>query len=189
MRSIALGLGLGLTLVALAPPVEAQTGTGTGFAAADTVTAYRGLERLQPGVPVRARYAACGDTLRPITELTGTFVEFQPGEAFEMDVVEGNRTLVHQVAVDDLLSIEVGTLRRATTRGGTIGAVGGALLGIAGAAIGASGGDAEYGTGAAIGGALGAGLGLFLGYHSQAIQWEELPLYGPAYCGPPANPD
>lgn len=187
MRSIIVGLGLGVTLLAVATGLEAsQT-----MAVADTIPTPWGLERLQPGVPIRAAYAPYGDSLRPVTELTGTFVELEVGEAFEMNVVEGDRVLLRQVAIEELISIEVGSVRRATTRGGIMGGVGGALLGIAGAAIGASGtsGDAEYAAGAAIGGALGAGVGALLGYRSTEIEWQRLPMYGPVYGDVPPEHD
>lgn len=191
MRSIIVGLGLGVTLLGVVTGLEASQTVAladTRIARADTIPTPWGLERLQPGVPIRAAYAPYGDSLRPVTELTGTFVELEVGEAFEMHVVEGDRVLLRQVAIEDLISIEVGSVRRATTRGGIMGGVGGALLGIAGAAIGAT-GDAEYAAGAAIGGLLGAGVGSLLGYRSTEIVWQRLPLYGPVYGDVPPEHD
>jgi hypothetical protein len=187
MKWIAIGMGLCVALLVVVTNVEAlqyQDVSVVGFAPADTVPMPRGLELLQPGVPVRASFALCGDTRRPVTELTGTFVELEPNEAFEMEVIAGDRKQLHQVAIDDLLSIEVGTERSLTTRGAVIGALSGAVLGVAGAAIGASGspGDAEYASGAAIAGLVGAGVGALIGNRSTTIEWQELPLYGPAYC-------
>jgi hypothetical protein len=140
---------------------------------------------------VRARFAPYGDTLRQATELTGTFVEFQPGEAFAMDAVHENRTLLHQVNVEDLIAIEVGTLQRATTRGSMLGAIAGAALGLAGTAIATNDttGDAEYGAGLAIGGFVGAGLGAWFGYRTTDVEWDPLPLYGPMYDDPPVDHD
>ena len=194
MRSIILVLGVGLSLNGVVTRAETSQDLALAvsrIATADTVQTWEGLERLQPGVPMRARYAPYGDSLRPVTELTGTFKELEVGEAFEMDVVHGDRVLLHQVAIEDLLSVEVGTLQRATTRGGIMGGVAGALLGVAGAAIGASGtsDDAEYAAGAAIGGVLGAGVGALLGYRSTEIVWQRLPLYGPVYGDVPPEHD
>ena len=189
MRAIAWGMGMGLALLTSAARLE-----GSEFwkaDTADTMVAAHGLERLQPGVPVRASYALYGDSLRSATVLTGTFFAFQTGEAFEMEVPAAERTLLHQVAIEDLVSIEVGTLHRATTSGGLIGFVSGALLGIASTAIAASEtpGDADYGAGVAIGGFLGAGVGAIWGYHNTEIEWQKLPLYGPTYDDPPADHD
>ena len=184
MKSIVWGVGLGVALLCAATSMAAAQAvdvSNVASAAADTtVAAPHGLELLQPGVPVRATYALCGDILRPITELTGTFVELEE-EAFEMEVMTGDRKLLHQVSFTDLLSIEVGTERSLTTRGTLIGALGGAALGAAGAAIGAD-GDAEYAAGAAIVGLVGAGVGALLGSRSTTIEWQELPMYGEAYC-------
>lgn len=185
MKSIAWGVGLCLALfgaVTSTAGAQAIDVSNVGLAAADTTTGAP-LELLQPGVPVRARYAPCGDTRRPITELTGTFVALME-DGFEMEVTTGGRALLHQVDLLDLLSIEVGTESKLTKRGTIIGAVGGAALGLAGAAIGASGteGDAEYAAGAAIVGLLGAGVGALLGSRTTTMEWEELPLYGEAYC-------
>lgn len=188
MKSITIGMGFCVALLGIVASVEASQSwdvSNVGLAAADTtVPTPAGLELLQPGVPVRATYALCGDPLRPVTVLTGTFVELEPRDAFEMEVIAGDRKQLHQVAIDDLLSIEVGTERSLTTRGTVIGAVSGALLGVAGAAIGASGssGDAEYASGAAIVGLVGAGVGALIGSRNTTIEWQELPLYGAAYC-------
>jgi hypothetical protein len=190
MRPIVMSIAAGVLLLGIAANAEGTQGPASAPAvAADTTHAFHGLERLQPGVPVHARFAPYGDTLRQATELTGTFVEFQPGEAFEMDVVHGNRTLRHQVNVEDLIAIEVGTLRRATTRGGMIGALAGAALAIAGTAIAANDapGDAEYGAGLAIGGVVGAGLGAWFGYRTTEVEWGPLPLYGPMYDDTPID--
>ena len=194
MRSIIVGLCLGVTLLGVVAGLDASQTVAvadTRIARADTIPKPWGLERLQPGVPIRAAYAPYGDSLRPVTELTGTFVELEVGEAFEMHVVDGDRVLLRQVAIEDLISIEVGSVRRATTRGGIMGGLGGALLGIAGAAIGASGtsDDAEYAAGAAIGGLLGAGVGSLLGYRSTEIVWRRLPMYGPVYGDIPPEHD
>lgn len=185
MKSIVWGVGLGVALLGAVTSMAAAQGvdvSNVALAAADTTVATP-LELLQPGVPVRAKYALCGDTRRPITELTGTFVELQE-EGFEMEVTTGDRKLLHQVSLTDLLSLEVGTERSLTKRGTLIGALGGAALGAAGAAIGASGtdGDAEYAAGAAIVGLVGAGVGALLGSRSTTIEWQEIPLYGEAYC-------
>ena len=191
MKPIVMSIAAGVLLLGIAAKTEgAQTSGQAGApAAADTTHAFRGLERLQPGVPVRARFAPYGDTLRQVTELTGTFVEFQPGEAFQMDVLDGDRTLFHQVSVEDLIAIEVGTLRRATMRGGMIGALAGAALGLAGTAIASndSPGDAEYGAGVAIGGVVGAGLGAWFGDRTTEMEWDPLPLYGPMYDDTPVD--
>jgi hypothetical protein len=194
MRPIIMSITAGVLLLGIAARTEGtQTlALSNGPAvAADTARAFHGLERLQPGVPVRARFAPYGDSLRPVTELTGTFVEFEPGETLEMDVVQGDRTLLHQVNVEDLIAIEVGTPRRATTRGGMIGALAGAALGLAGTAIAANDtpGDAEYGAGLAIGGFVGAGLGAWFGYRSTEVAWDRLPLYGAMYDDPPVDHD
>lgn len=187
MRSIRWGAGLCVALLAAvagAAGAQAIDVSNVGPAAADTtVAAPRGLELLQPGVPVRATYALCGDTRRPVTELTGTFVSLIE-DGFEMEVTTGNRELLHQVSLTDLLSIEVGTERSFTKRGTMIGAIGGAALGVVGAAIGASNtsGDAEYAAGAAIVGLLGAGVGGLLGSRTTTIEWREIPMYGPAFC-------
>jgi hypothetical protein len=187
MKSIVWGVGLGVALLGAVTTMAAAQAvdvSNVASAATDTtIAAPRGLELLQPGVPVRATYALCGDISRPVTELTGTFVELQE-EGFEMEVTTGDRKLLHQVSLTDLLSIEVGTERSLTKRGTLIGALGGAALGAAGAAIEASGseGDAEYAAGAAIVGLVGAGVGALLGSRSTTIEWQELPLYGEAYC-------
>jgi hypothetical protein len=190
MKPIVMSIAAGVLLLGIAAKSEGTQGPASAPAvAADTTQAFHGLERLRPGVPVRARYALYGDTLRPATELTGTFVQFEPGEAFEMNVVRGNRTLLHQVNVEDLVGIEVGTLRRATTRGTMIGALAGAALAIAGTAIAANDapGDAEYGAAAAIGGFAGAGLGAWFGYRTTEVVWDRLPLYGPMYDDTPVD--
>jgi hypothetical protein len=168
-----------------------QGPSNTPAVAADSTLSFHGLERLQPGVPVHTQFAPYGDSLRSITHLTGTFVQFEPGEAFEMNVVHGNRTLLHQVNVEDLIAIEVGTLRRATTRGSMLGAIAGAALGLAGSAIAANDtrGDAEYGAAAAIGGFVGAGVGAWFGYRTKEVEWERLPLYGPMYDDVPVDHD
>jgi hypothetical protein len=187
MRSIVWGVGLGVALLGAATSMGAAQAVDVSNVASavgdTTVAAPSGLELLQPGVPVRATYALCGDISRPITELTGTFVDLEE-EAFEMEVTTGDRKLLHQVSLTDLLSLEVGTERSLTKRGTLIGALGGAALGAAGAAIEASGsdGDAEYAAGAAIVGLVGAGVGALLGSRSTTIEWQELPLYGEAYC-------
>lgn len=184
MKSIVWSVGIGVALLGAATGIAAaQTDvSNVALAAADTtVAAPHGLELLQPGVPVRAKYALCGDISRPVTEITGTFVELEE-EAFEMEVTTGDRKLLHQVSLTDLLSLEVGTERSLTKRGTLIGALGGAALGVAGAAISESDGDAEYAAGAAIVGLVGAGVGALLGSRSTTIEWQELPLYGEAYC-------
>lgn len=186
MKSLASGIGVVVALLGAVTVTQAQSWpvSNAALVAADTVPRPPGLEFLQPGVPVRASFALCGSDRVPATELTGTFVDLELGEAFQMEVVTDGRTQLHQVAIDDLLRIEVGTVRTATTRGTLYGALGGVALGVVGAAIGASGtsADAEYGSGAAIGGLLGAGLGGWLGSRSQTIEWRELPLYGPVYA-------
>ena len=192
MKPIVMSIAAGVLLLGIAANTEGMQGPSSAPAIiADTTHAFHGLERLQPGVPVRARFAPYGDTLRQATELTGTFVEFQPGEAFEMDVVHGDRTLLHQVNVEDLIAIEVGTLRRATTRGSMIGAIAGAALGLAGTAIASNDtpGDAEYGAAVAIGGVVGAGLGAWLGHRTMEVEWNPLPLYGPMYDDQPVDHD
>jgi hypothetical protein len=184
MRSIVWGAGLCVALLGAVTSIagaQAVDVSNVGLAAADTtVAAPRGLELLQPGVPVRAQYALCGDTRRPVTELTGTFVGLME-DGFEMEATTGDRELLHQVSLTDLLSLEVGTEHSLAKRGTMIGAIGGVALGVAGAAIGAS-GDAEYAAGAAIGGLLGAGVGGLLGSRTTTIEWRELPMYGPAFC-------
>jgi hypothetical protein len=186
MKSIAWGVGLSVALLGAATGIEGAQAIDDGAAiltAADTTAATpRPLDLLQPGVPVRASFALCGDTRRPVTELTGTFVALME-EGFEMKVATGDRELLHQVALTDLLSIQVGTERNLTKKGTMIGAVSGVALGVASAMIGASGtsGDPEYATGAVIGGLFGAGVGRLLGSRSTTMEWQELPLYGPAY--------
>ena len=191
MKAIAIGLGF-LAFVALTDAAAQSVAiTDVGAAVADTMTMPKGLELLRTGALVRASFSPCGDPDRGTTQLTGTFLELQPG-AFEMSTIEpGDRTLTHQVAIDDLMKLEVGTVHRATKRGGMIGGIGGALLGMAGAAIGSNeeSGDASYGAGAAIGGAVGMALGLWLGHGSQETEWEEVPLYGAAFCDAPAVHD
>jgi hypothetical protein len=187
MKSIAWGVGLCVALLGAVTSIadaQAIDVSNAGLAAADTtVLAPRGLELLQPGVPVRATYALCGDTRGPITELTGTFVALME-DGFEMEVTTGDRELLHQVSLTDLLSVEVGTEHSLAKRGTMIGAVSGAALGVVGAAIGASNtsGDAEYAAGAVIVGLLGAGVGGLLGSRTTTIEWQELPMYGPAFC-------
>jgi len=198
MKPIVMSIAAGVLLLGIAANTEGTQGPSSARAvvadttvAADTTSYFHGLERLRPGVPVRARFAPYGDTLRQATELTGTFVEFQPGEAFEMDVMHENRTLLHQVNVEDLIAIEVGTMQRATTRGSMLGAIAGAALGLAGTAIGSNDtpGDAKYGAGLAIGGFVGAGLGAWFGYRTTAVEWDRLPLYGPMYDDLPVDHD
>ena len=191
MRAIAWGTSLGLALLISISATSLEGSEVWQSDTADTVVAAHGLERLQAGVPVRASYALYGDSLRPVTVVTGKFFAFQTGEAFEMEVPSEEGTRIQQVAIEDLLSIEVGKVRRATTSGTLIGFVSGALLGIASAAIAASEtpGDADYGTGVAIGGILGAGVGAVLGYHNTEIEWQKLPLYGAPYDDPPLDPD
>jgi len=190
MKPIVMSIAAGVLLLGIAANTEGMQGPSSETAVAvDTTGYFHGLERLQSGVPVRARYAPYGDTLRQATELTGTFVQFEPGEAFEMNVVDGNRTLLHQVNVEDLIAMEVGTRHRTTTRGSMLGAIAGAALGLAGTAISSDDtpGDAEYGAGAAIGGFVGAGLGAWFGYRTTYVEWDALPLYGPMYDDPPVD--
>ena len=189
MRAIAWGMSLGLALLISAARLEGSEVWQSDTV--DTVVAAHGLEQLQPGVPVRASYALYGDSLRPVTVLTGTFFAFQTGEAFEMEVPSEEGTVIHQVAIEDLLSIEVGTIRRATMSGTLIGLVSGALIGMASSAVAASEtpGDADYGAAAAIGGLLGGGVGAFMGYRNTEIEWRKLPLYGPPYDDAPLDHD
>lgn len=189
MRAIAWGMSLGLVLLVSAARLEGSEVWRSDTA--DTVLAAHGLERLQPGVPVRASYALYGDSLRPATVLTGTLFAFQTGEAFEMEVPSEEGTRIHQVAIEDLISVEVGKVRRATTSGTLIGLVSGALIGMASSAVAASEtpGDADYGAAAAIGGLLGGGVGAVWGYRNTEIEWQKLPLYGPTYDDPPADID
>ena len=134
-------------------------------------------------------------TTRPTASEPGDPLEvklaFEVGEAFQMEVPTATGTRLHQVAIEDLITIEVGTIRRATTRGGMLGLLSGIALGVAGSAIAANetSGDADYWNGAAIGGFVGAGVGALLGYHTTEVEWERLPLYGPAYDDPPADHD
>jgi hypothetical protein len=194
MKSILLGLiGLALALGPLASVTSAEQSDVRGavalsYLAADTtlpaavpaMKVSKPLMVLQPGVPLRATSALCGNTRIPPTIVTGKFVELGP-EAFEVEVTDGDRRQLHQVAIDDLLRLEVGTERSLTTSGTVIGTVAGAALGVLGAAIGGSNGDAEYGSGAAIGGLVGAGMGALIGSRSTTTVWEDLPLYGEAY--------
>ena len=194
MKTILLGvLGLALSLGPLASGTSTAQSDLPGavalsYLAADTTLPAvfpaaipKPLMVLQPGVPVRAMHALCGDTRIPPTIVTGKFVQLET-EAFEVEVTDGDRRQLHQVAIDDLLRLEVGTERPLTTRGTMIGTLTGVALGVVGAAIGGSNGDAEYGSGAAIGGLVGAGVGALIGSRSTATDWEELPLYGDAYC-------
>lgn len=191
MKSILVVLGLTLSLanVAGAQQSAPQGEVALGYLAADTTLPAdvfpapipKPLMVLQPGVPVRATHALCGDTRIPPTVTMGKFVELEQ-YAFQVEVGAGDRRQLHQVAIDDLLRLEVGTERPLTTRGTMIGTLTGVALGVVGAAIGGSNGDAEYGSGAAIGGLVGAGVGALIGSRSTATDWEDLPLYGDAYC-------
>ena len=191
MKSVLVFLGLALSLanVAGAQQSAPQGEVALGYLAADTTLPAdvfpaaipKPLMVLQPGVPVRATHALCGDTRIPPTVTMGKFVELEE-YAFQVEVGAGDRRQLHQVAIDDLLRLEVGTERPLTTRGTMIGTLTGVALGVVGAAIGGSNGDAEYGGGAAIGGLVGAGVGALIGSRSTATDWEEIPLYGDAYC-------
>ena len=193
MRSISVVTALLVTLLAgttRGQTTQLSANWTAGTAPADSST-YHGLELLEPGTPVRARYADYGDSLRLTTELTGTFRNFEVGEAFEMEVPAPTGARIHQVAIEDLITIEVGTVKRATTRGSLYGLLGGSALGVVGSAIASNetSGDADYWSGATIGGFVGAGIGALLGHQTTEVEWERLPLYGPAYDDPPADHD
>ena len=112
-------------------------------------------------------------------------------EAFEIEMQTGTGTHLHQIAIEDLITVEVGTVKRATTRGSMYGLLGGIALGVVGSAIASNetSGDADYWNGATIGGFVGAGIGALLGHQTKEVEWERLPLYGPAYDDPPADHD
>ena len=74
-----------LLLLGCASTVAAQTVgvSHIGTTATDTTAMPKGLELLQPGALVRASFSPCGDPQRGTTQLTGTFLELQPG-AFQV---------------------------------------------------------------------------------------------------------
>ena len=101
MKTIAIGLGFLAFVAVTEAAAQSVAITDVGAAVADTMTMPKGLELLRPGALVRASFSPCGDPDRGTTQLTGTFLELQPG-AFAMSTIEpDNRTLTHQVAIDD----------------------------------------------------------------------------------------
>ena len=189
MKSMAMGFAVGVALLGFATSdgaAQSRDGPSLSPVVADTVTVPGVLAVFQPGGLVRTRFAECGDERRPVTELTGTFVEFQP-DAFEMEVLTGDQRQLHQVQIDDILRLELGIERSLTKRGALIGALSGAALGIATVAAGGSGdwfdsGGAEYAAGTGIFGLVGAGVGALIGSRSTTVEWRKIPLFGAAYC-------
>ena len=186
MKTITSGIALGVALLGLvASDAAAQwNGPAWSFVEADSLLIPGVLAVFEPGVFVRARFAECGDERRPVTEVTGRFVEFEP-EAFQLRVETGQHPQFHQVAFDDILRLELGIERRLTTRGAVIGGLSGVLLGAAMiAAGGADNGDsggAEYAAGTAIFGLIGAGVGALIGHNTETVEWRQVPLHGQAY--------
>jgi hypothetical protein len=182
MRPITLGIALAVALLFL-PGMAAGSRDlpSPGVAPADTIPGVPVI--LEIGAPVRATFADCGNPRLPRNHMTGTLLEMKQ-EALQLRVDVNGRERLEQVSFNDLLRLEVGTPKTLTTRGTVLGALGGALLGLAGTSIGASGveGDAAYGSGAAIGAAIGAGVGALMGHRSTTMEWRDVPLYGDAYC-------
>ncbi len=188
MQSIAKGLVLGVALLGLAArPATAQWDDGLAIrlVAADSITVPGVLMVFEHGVPVRATFAEYGDDRRPVTELTGTFMEFQP-DAFTMEVRTGDAMQIRQVAIDDLLRLEIGIERSLTKRATLVGTLGGVALGLLAAGLGDAGGadvgDAGYAGGAALFGLAGAGVGALIGSRQTTMEWRKVPIYGEAYC-------
>ncbi|HEY7471887.1 MAG TPA: hypothetical protein VIE68_06020 [Gemmatimonadota bacterium] len=188
MRSILWGFALAAALAGFAAsPLAAQwrADPNLNLVAADSIVVPGVLMVFEPGVPVRARFAECGDELRPVVEVRGTFMEFQD-EAFTIEVRDGIHRQIRQVAIDDLLRLEIGIERSLTKRGAVIGGLGGVALGILAAGLADATGDNEIGgtayAGASLLGLAGAGVGALIGGRSSTIEWRQVPLYGQAYC-------
>jgi hypothetical protein len=190
MKSIKIGVALGIALfgwTANGAAAPECTWPGLSFVRADSIEIPGVLAVFEPGVLVRTKFAECGDELRPVKEITGTFVEFEH-DAFQVEVKEGIHTQLHQVAIDDVLRLELGIERQRTTRGAVIGGLTGALLGAAVVAIGGAdggafdSGGAEYAVGTAIFGLIGAGVGALIGSNTETVEWRQIPLYGKAYA-------
>ncbi|HJU87055.1 MAG TPA: hypothetical protein VJ788_06800 [Gemmatimonadota bacterium] len=190
MKTIEIGIAVGIALFGWAANGTAApewNGPGLGFAPADSLEIPGVLAVFEPGVLVRTRFAECGDELRPVKEITGRFVAFEH-DAFQVEVGEGIHTQLHQVAIDDVLRLELGVERPRTTRGAVIGGLTGVLLGaVVIAADGADGGafdsgGAEYAVGTAMFGLIGAGVGALIGGNTESVEWRPIPLYGQAYA-------
>lgn len=175
---------LGLAAKGAAAPDWSWPGLTVG--SADSLEIPGVLAVFEPGVLVRVRFAECGDELRPVKEISGTFVEFER-DAFQVEVRTGIHRQLHQVAIDDVLRLELGIERRLTTRGAVIGGLGGVLLGAAAVAAGGADGGAfdagggEYVAGTAIFGLIGAGVGALIGRNTETVEWRPVPLHGQAY--------
>lgn len=183
MKPITLGFALWVALLLVPGPTAAVSWDlpALGAVPADTIPGLPSAIYL--GVPVRVTFADCGNPRLPRNLMTGTLLKMEQ-EALQLQVRVGDEEQLQQVSFNDLLRLEVGRERTLRQRGGLIGAVSGAALGLVGSAIGASGtsGDAEYGTSALFGGLIGAGVGALIGERSRTIEWREVPLYGDAYC-------
>ena len=188
MKSIRLGI-VGVALfgfVTNGAAAEEWNSPGRGFSPPDSLEVPGVLEVFEPGVLVRTRYAQNGSELRPVKEVTGVFVQFSE-DAFQMEVRTAGHRELHQVAIDDILRLELGIERRMTNRGAVLGGLAGALLGVAVIAAGGDDGGAfdqsgaEYATGAAISGLIGAGVGALIGRNTENVEWRPVPLYGRAY--------
>lgn len=190
MKSLRMTIALGIALLGWATNGTAMSvcgGPELGFARPDSLEIPGVLAVFEPGVLVRTKFAECGDELRPVKEIAGRFVEFEH-DAFQIQVKDGIHTQLHQIAIDDVLRLELGIERRLTTRGAVIGGLTGMLLGAAViAADGADGGafdsgGAEYAVGTAIFGLIGTGVGALIGNNAETVEWREVPLYGQAYA-------
>ena len=99
MKSMTMTIAMGIGLLGWAPEGAAVP--------ADSLEIPGVLAVFEPGVLVRTTFAECGDEWRPIKEITGRFVGFEQ-DAFQVEVKEGIHTQLHQVAFDDVLSLELG---------------------------------------------------------------------------------
>ena len=189
MKSIKVGIALGIALFGWAANGAAAPDwnwPGLRFARADSLEIPDVLAVFEPGVLVRTSFAEYGDELRPVKEVTGTFVEFEE-DALQIEVNDGIYTQLHQVAIDDVLRLELGLERRLTTRGAVIGGLGGLLLGAAVMAGDGAGGSfdsgaPEYAAGTAIFGLIGAGVGALIGSNTETVEWRQIPLSGQVYA-------
>jgi hypothetical protein len=165
---------------------EGWNSPGPGFSRPDSLEIPGVLAVFEPGVLVRTRYAENGSELRPVKEVTGAFVQFSE-DAFQVEVQKGSHRELHQVAIDDVLRLELGIERRLTIRGAVLGGLTGALLGVVAIAAGGDdggafdSGGAEYAAGTAIFGLIGAGVGALIGRNTETVEWRPVPLYGRAY--------
>ncbi|HET6617436.1 MAG TPA: hypothetical protein VFH69_06470 [Gemmatimonadota bacterium] len=188
MKSIMWGFALGVALLGLTSDPSAaqwQAAPNLSLVSADSIVVPEVLKVFEPGVPVRARFAECGDERRPVVERTGTFMKFQP-DAFTMETRSGAHTQIHQVAIDDLLRLDVGIERSLTKRGAWIGGLAGTALGLLAVGLADAAGDNEIGggeyAGASLFGLAGAGVGALIGNRNTTTEWRTVPLYGDAYC-------